>query len=92
VVNVVKRTTLIRSLPEPPGRLRTSITINIRAARAAKGLTQIDVAEMAGLQLTYIGAIERTARNLSIDNLQRIAAALGMAPQDLVRYDDKDAS
>ncbi|WP_326930414.1 MULTISPECIES: helix-turn-helix transcriptional regulator [Fischerella] len=33
---------------------------------------------MAGLRRTYIGSVDRGERNISIDNIERIATALGL--------------
>jgi transcriptional regulator with XRE-family HTH domain len=41
-------------------------------------------AEEAGLHWTYIGSIERGERNVSLLNIVRLAAALGVDPSDLV--------
>ncbi len=39
---------------------------------------------MAGIHRTYIGAVERGERNVSIDNMERIAAAVGASIADLL--------
>ena len=52
------------------------IGTNIRKLREAKGLTQEQLAELAGLDRTYIGGIERGERNTAAINLIRIAVAL----------------
>lgn len=49
---------------------------NVRAIRQSLGVSQEGLAELTGLHRTYIGAIERAERNVSIDNMERIAAAL----------------
>ncbi len=51
---------------------------NVRKYRIAMGLSQEDFAEKCGLHRTYISAIERFRRNISIENVQKIADALGM--------------
>ena len=53
---------------------------NIKKYRKAKGLSQEDLADLAGLHRTYISAIERERRNISIDNIERIAIALEVEP------------
>ena len=52
---------------------------NLRKARQAKKLSQEDLAELAGLHRTYVGSVERAERNVSIDNMERLAAAVGGA-------------
>lgn len=51
---------------------------NVRKYRIAMGLSQEDFAEKCGLHRTYVSAIERFQRNISIENVQKIADALGM--------------
>ena len=51
---------------------------NVRKYRIAMGLSQEDFAEKCGLHRTYISAIERFQRNISIESVQKIADALGM--------------
>lgn len=51
---------------------------NVRKYRIAMGLSQEDFAEKCGLHRTYISAIECFQRNISIENVQKIADALGM--------------
>lgn len=50
----------------------------IRKLRLAKGYTQEDLAQHAALHPTYIGGIERGERNVSLDNILKIARALGV--------------
>ncbi len=53
--------------------------------RASKGLSQEKLAELAGLHRTYIGSVERGERNVSIDNIELIAKALGTPAHELLR-------
>ena len=50
---------------------------NIRLIRKNKGWSQEDCAERCGLHRTYIGAIERGERNITLGTLDKIAAAMG---------------
>ncbi|MCO5053148.1 MAG: helix-turn-helix domain-containing protein [Verrucomicrobiae bacterium] len=52
---------------------------NLRKARLTKGLSQEDLAELADLHRTYVGSVERAERNVSIDNMERLAAAVEVA-------------
>ena len=58
---------------------------NLRKARQAKKLSQEDLAELANLHRTYVGSVERAERNVSIDNMERLAAAVGVALPELLR-------
>ena len=40
-------------------------------------------AQLAGLDRTYVGSVERGERNVSIDNVERLAEALGIELADL---------
>lgn len=57
---------------------------NMKRIRLEKKLTQENVAEGAGLHPNYISSVERGERNLSIANIERIAAALAVSMADLV--------
>ncbi len=58
---------------------------NLRKARLAKRLSQEALAELATLHRTYVGSVERAERNVSIDNMERLAAAVGLALPELLR-------
>lgn len=58
---------------------------NLRKARLAKELSQEDLAELANLHRTYVGSIERAERNVSIDNMERLAAAAGVTLPSLLQ-------
>lgn len=51
---------------------------NLKKYRTEQGLSQEKFAEMCGLHRTYISDIECFTRNVSLENVQRIADALGI--------------
>ena len=57
---------------------------NVRALRLEKHWTQEELARRADLHRTYIGAIERHERNVSLLNVERIAKALKVEAKDLL--------
>ena len=59
---------------------------NLRSTRDARGLSQELLAAQAGLHRTYVGSIERGERNVSIDNMERLATALSVDIVDLLQH------
>jgi len=57
---------------------------NIRRLRIAKDLSQEALAELCPLHRTYVGGIERGERNVSLQNIVKIARALGVVPSKLL--------
>lgn len=57
---------------------------NVRRRRLELGLSQEALAERAGVHRTYIGMLERSEKNVTIYNIWRLAAALDVAPSDLL--------
>ncbi len=68
----------------PPSQLRRIVADNVRRLRVALMLSQEGLAAEAGLHRTYVGAIERAERNLSLDNIERLAQALRVTPAELL--------
>ena len=56
----------------------------VHQERVKKGWTQAELAKKCGLHRTYIGSIERYERNVSLENVERIALALDLSPQVLL--------
>ena len=60
----------------------------LRQLRKAKGLSQEALAELAGLDRTYVSSCERGRRNVGLLNIVRLAEALEINPTQLL--DDPD--
>ncbi|MCQ8280144.1 helix-turn-helix transcriptional regulator [Acetobacteraceae bacterium KSS8] len=61
------------------------MAINLRRLRHAKGMTQEELAERAGLSARYVGGIERADVSASVTVLGRIAEALEIDATELLR-------
>ena len=53
--------------------------------RPPNGALQEELAHRAGIDRTYIGALERSVYGVTIDVLDRIAVTLGVEAADLLR-------
>jgi transcriptional regulator with XRE-family HTH domain len=56
----------------------------VRNRRTALGWSQEHLAHEAQLHRTYVSAVERGVRNVSIDNIERLSAALDADPAELL--------
>ncbi len=69
---------------------------NIRLRRLKRNWSQEELATRCGLHRTYVGAIERGERNVTLDTLFRVASALGCSCGQLITDktagDDDDVS
>ncbi|MHB8664207.1 MAG: helix-turn-helix domain-containing protein [Acidimicrobiales bacterium] len=75
--------------PKPPTPRLRLFGARVRERRTQLGLTQEEMAELAGMHPTYISLVERGLRNPALDNICRIAAALAMNAGDLMWDLDK---
>lgn len=69
----------------PKSPLRDILARNLRLHRAERGWSQERLALEAGLNRTYLSAVERSEQNISVDNIARIADALGVEAWALLR-------
>lgn len=63
---------------------RRAFGARVRALREEQGMSQEALAYAAGLDRSYMGGVERGERNVSLDNIYRIAEALGAAAAKLL--------
>jgi transcriptional regulator with XRE-family HTH domain len=54
----------------------------VRERRTALGLSQEELANRAGVHRTYIGMIERAEKNITLENIEKIAKALKISIAD----------
>lgn len=59
----------------------------VRVLRVTRGLSQEQLAELAGLHRTYVSSLERGQRNVGLDNVRALAAALDVEPSALFEAD-----
>ncbi len=55
---------------------RQRLARRLRAERAKIGISQEELADRAHIHRTFVGSVERAERNVSIDNIERLAIAL----------------
>jgi transcriptional regulator with XRE-family HTH domain len=64
--------------------IKLAVGATIRDLRVRAGYSQELLAEKAGLHRTYVGGVERGERNVSLENIVRIARALKVKPSQLL--------
>jgi len=63
---------------------RARLAKNLRLLRARDGLSQEALADLVELHRTYVGSIERSERNVSLDNVEKLAWALKIDISELL--------
>ena len=71
--------------------VRAILADNLRRLRAERGISQEALADLAGIDRTYISSIERRVYAVSIDKLASIAQALQVDPFELLKPDQSEA-
>ena len=56
----------------------------VRAARLEQGISQEALADIAGLDRSYMGGIERGEHNIALINIQKVAVALDLTIAELM--------
>ena len=65
--------------------IRDRFGFAVKLRREELELTQEDLAHKAGIHRTYLSDIERGSRNVSLINIERLAAALSVSLAELFR-------
>lgn len=64
--------------------VRRRVGANMRKAREAMGVSQEELADLAGVHRTYVSGVERGVRNPTVTVLERLAKALKVKPGSLL--------
>lgn len=67
-------------------KMRITFGLRIRELRHNRSISQEELAIKSNLHRTYISDIERGARNVSLDNIYKIAIALDVTLKDLFDF------
>ena len=58
---------------------------NVKRIRTEKGLSQGKLAKILGVHPTYISGIERGVRNMALKNIEKLANALDVKIDELIK-------
>ena len=61
---------------------------HLRSLRTKAGLSQEELADRAGIHVTYLSGVERGLRNPSIRNVRRLARAMGVPTRELFSFEE----
>ena len=67
--------------------LREIVARNLRQIRHAKGLSQEELADRAGINRNYVGMLERSEHAATVDMLDQLAIALDVDPAVMFNRD-----
>lgn len=70
--------------------LRLGLGRAVRRLRKQAGYSQEAFADRCKLHRTYMGSVERGETNISLDNIERIAKALGLTAGELLTEGDRE--
>jgi transcriptional regulator with XRE-family HTH domain len=71
--------------------VREILALNLKRLRTAAGLSQEELAHRVGIDRTYVSSLERRVYAASIDLVARLADALGVEPDALLRRPDSQS-
>ncbi len=73
----------------PKRDLNQAVARNLRRLRQKAGHSQDAFGDLCGLHRTYVGAIEREERNITLQTLEQLARALKVDPVALLKQPDR---
>jgi transcriptional regulator with XRE-family HTH domain len=62
----------------------------VRELRRARGLSQVELAHLARMSRVFVGDVEKGSKSASIDTLEKLASALGVAVAELLKAPAKN--
>jgi transcriptional regulator with XRE-family HTH domain len=68
----------------PPAVAREVLAVNLIRLRGQRQWSQEALAFEAGLHRTFVAHVERRVRNISLDNVERLAHAFGLETHELL--------
>lgn len=76
-----------RARPSSSGSAQEIFGRRVRAMREARGWTQAELAEFAGLDVSYVSQVERGLRDPSLSSITALAKGLGVGLGELVGHE-----
>lgn len=67
--------------------LRETLARNLREYRRRRGFSQEELAHRAEIDRTYVSALERSVYAATVDVIERLAEALSIQPDELLKSD-----
>lgn len=58
----------------------------VKEERKKQGFSQEILASKAGVHRTYIGMVERAEKNITLENIEKIARALDISVHNLMKF------
>lgn len=65
-------------------QLKARVGSILRAKREGLGLSQEKLAELAGVDRTYVSILERGLKSPTLETFERVCAALGTLPEHVI--------
>lgn len=67
--------------------LRDTLARNLREYRSRRGFSQEELAHRAEIDRTYVSALERSVYAATVDVIEKLAEALSVRPDELLKSD-----